>query len=139
GSEEGSGKLRRGSLRAAFPRSDSKGGCRPVKILYVYRFCGLGGVETSILNKLDALAAAGIEGYALFGEFYGSGGSRLAEDERVTLGIGKDRVRALLRKNYDAISVVDYPDFVDLLCEIGRTPPVLFETHASLPEAVARF
>ena len=48
-----------------------------MKLLFVYRFCGLGGVETSILNKLEALRRQGIEGYVLFSEFYGAGVMRL--------------------------------------------------------------
>ena len=110
-----------------------------MKLLFVYRFCGFGGVETSILTKLDALAAVGIDGHALFGEFYGSGGSGLATDPRVTIGLGKDSVRATLRRGFEAVSIVDHPGFVDLLDEMRVVPHLVFETHASLPEAVARF
>ena len=36
------------------------------KVLFMYRVCGLGGVETSIVNKMEALSARGIEVRAVF-------------------------------------------------------------------------
>jgi glycosyltransferase involved in cell wall biosynthesis len=110
-----------------------------MKLLFVYRFCGLGGVETSILNRLDALGTVGAEGYALFAEYYGSGGRSIADDPRVSTGVDPDCVRTLLRRRFDAIFVIDYPDFVDLLASIGSKSPVFFETHASLPSALPGF
>jgi glycosyltransferase involved in cell wall biosynthesis/SAM-dependent methyltransferase len=108
-----------------------------MKILFVYQFCGLGGVETSILNKMDALQTEGIRAHALFGRIYGSGGSSLAKDPRVTIGLGKGQMSALMDKGYDVISVIDYPDFVDLLDERQLTAHVLFETHTSIPAIIA--
>lgn len=110
-----------------------------MKLLFVYRFCGLGGVETSILNKVNALNAHGIDGQVLFGDFYGSGGPTLAEDPRVTVGLGKNQVRAFLRRGFDAVSVIDHPDFVDLMDEWEVQSHVLFETHTSLPSSLDKF
>jgi len=107
-----------------------------MKLLFVYRYCGLGGVETSIINKLDALQAHGIEARALFGEFYGSRGATLAEDSRVTVGVSANQVLTLIQSGFDAISVVDYPDFIDLLDKWEIPGQVLFETHASFLPAL---
>jgi glycosyltransferase involved in cell wall biosynthesis len=110
-----------------------------MKLLFIYRFCGLGGVETSIVNKLDALQSEGIQAEALLGEPFGSGGASLAADPRITLGFTVDGLRVRLRKGFDAISVIDNPDLVDLLAECSGTTPILFETHASLSSAAVRF
>ena len=44
------------------------------KVLFMYRVCGLGGVETSIVNKMEALSARGIEVRAVFQSSWGEGG-----------------------------------------------------------------
>jgi hypothetical protein len=106
----------------------------------VYRFCGLGGVETSILTKMDALRGAGIDASVLFSQFYGEGGRCFLGDPRVTAGLTDgEAVTALLRQGFEAISVVDYPEFLDLIAASGVESAVLFETHSSLPSSLGRF
>lgn len=110
-----------------------------MKLLFVYRFCSLGGVETSILNKLEALRRQGIEGYVLFSEFYGVGGSVLADHPRVTIGLEKQKTVDFLCDGYDAISVIDYPDFLDVMDAAHVQTRILFESHASFPPALDHY
>ena len=109
-----------------------------MRLLFTYPFCGLGGVETSILNKIEALRKADIEGHVLFGDFYGSSGQTLSVDPRVTVTNNVSEVRALLGQGFDAISVVDHPDFVDLLDALQATPIAIAESHTSFPHALQR-
>jgi glycosyltransferase involved in cell wall biosynthesis len=110
-----------------------------VRLLFVYRFCGLGGVETSVLNKLAALESQGIEGHVLFCEFYGEGGRTLAAHPRVTVGLTPEDRLMILRTAFDAISVIDHPDFLDTLVSGGIPSKVLVESHASFLPALKRF
>src|SRR5437879_3761655 len=109
-----------------------------MKVVFAYPFCGLGGVETSILNKLDALSTAGVHGHVMFREAFGSGGTTLQEDPRVTVGIN-DESLARRVDGADAIVIADYPDLVNQLDRIGWPGPLVFETHASHPASVAAF
>jgi glycosyltransferase involved in cell wall biosynthesis len=105
-----------------------------VRILFAYPVCGLGGVETSILNKIEALRRAGIQASALFSKFYGEGGQALAKDSRVQVGLTPREIRKLLVDgNFDAIVVVDYPEFIDLLDEWRIPSRILFESHVPPP------
>src|ERR671912_2886267 len=61
-------------------------GGNSMRLLFVYPFCGLGGVESSVLNKLGALRLVGIEAQARFGTPYGAGGTFVANDSRVSFG-----------------------------------------------------
>lgn len=106
-----------------------------LKLLFVYKVCSLGGVETSIFNKLEALRRQGIEGYVLFSEFYGVGGTMLAEHPRITVGLGREKTRDFLSEGYDAISVIDYPDFIDRIDEAQIQTRILFESHVSFTPA----
>jgi hypothetical protein len=54
-------------------------------LLFVYPYCGLGGVETSILNKIEGLARVGIEARVLFAGFYGDGGRTFLSHPAVTV------------------------------------------------------
>jgi glycosyltransferase involved in cell wall biosynthesis len=110
-----------------------------MKLLFVYRFCGLGGVETSVLSKLDALRPVGVEARVLFSEYYGSGGSTLAEDPRVTVSNQPERIRELLRAGFDVVSVIDYPEFLEQITRADILSRIIVETHASSPQALRAF
>src|SRR5437867_812531 len=104
-----------------------------MRLLFVYRVCGLGGVETSIINKFEALGRQGIEASALFGQLYGEGGKDLARrDARISVGLRPDEVKKLLAA-HDAIAVIDYPEFLDALDEWEVPTRVVFESHVPPP------
>jgi glycosyltransferase involved in cell wall biosynthesis len=116
------------------------GSVGPRKILFVYPFCGLGGVETATLTKIAALRRFGIEASVLFSKFYGDGARAFASHHGVTVGLDDDgAVSLVLGGKFDAISIIDYPDFFDLLDRHGVQIPILFETHCAVPHALDRF
>ena len=101
------------------------------KILFVYGFCGLGGVETSTLTKLAALRQVGIEASVLFTKFYGDGARSLASLPGVMVGIDEQTLLAYLRDDLDAVIVIDHPDFIDFLIENQIHVPLFYETHSA--------
>jgi len=112
---------------------------RSAKVLFVYRYCGLGGVETSILTKLQALEKAGVDGSALFSEYCGIGGHTIAAQPRISMGLSASQVYEFLQQDFDLIFVVDYPEFLQVIENTGIETPLLFESHASFPPLLERF
>ena len=103
-----------------------------MNVLFVSKFCGAGGVETSILNKLEALLRLGVGGKVLFSEFWGVGGKSFVDHPNVTIGLSRlEIIEFLNRGNFDVISVNDYPEFLDIIDSTSIRSKVVFETHAS--------
>lgn len=102
-----------------------------MRFLYVYPFCGLGGVETSILNKIALLKKIGIEVEVYFSELYGEGGKEILTCPNIHLGLSDQGIFALLKKNFDYIIVIDYPDFFGYLDQLTLPGKIIFETHIS--------
>jgi glycosyltransferase involved in cell wall biosynthesis len=109
-----------------------------LSVLFVYRFCGLGGVETSITTKLKALARFGVSARALFLEYYGVGSQEIAQSPGVLFGVEASETRRLLRE-VDIVIVTDFPEFLDVILESGSSASVVFESHASYLPALERF
>ena len=106
------------------------------KVLFMYRVCGLGGVETSIVNKLEALSARGIEVRAVFQSSWGEGGQVLARHPGFAIAADEEaQKRLILDWAPDVIAVVDTPRFVNVIRKAGVRCSVLFETHMSDIEA----
>jgi len=110
-----------------------------LRVLFVYRFCGLGGVETSIVTKVKAMRAAGVDAQALLLERYGVGGESLAAQEGVRIDVERHEIRPFLRQGFDAVIVVDYPQLIPVIEAARVSSTVFFETHSSLPDDVAHF
>jgi glycosyltransferase involved in cell wall biosynthesis len=109
-----------------------------VRALFVYRFCGLGGVETSIATKLTALAEFGVDARALFLEYYGVGSSEIATMPGVCFAPNAAETGRLLREA-DVVVVTDFPEFLDDVAASGTSARIVFESHASYLPALARF
>lgn len=103
----------------------------PKKILFVYRVCGLGGVETSILNKLQALNRVQVVAEALFLELWGAGGTFVKQRRGVHVCSSRESQLELLRQGWDALVVIDSPQFLGVIAEANIRCLVFFETHAS--------
>ena len=90
------------------------------KVLFMYRVCGLGGVETSIVNKMEALSARGIEVRAVFQSSWGEGGQVLARHPGFAIAADEEaQKRLILDWAPDAIAVVDTPRFVNVIRKAG--------------------
>jgi glycosyltransferase involved in cell wall biosynthesis len=109
------------------------------RVLFVYRHCGLGGVETSILNKLEALRSKQVAAQALFLKYWGEGGKSIAQRPDVHVGLDRESQLALLRQPWDALVIVDTPEFFELATESNIRCPVFLETHASYRPALDHY
>jgi glycosyltransferase involved in cell wall biosynthesis len=100
-----------------------------MKVLLVYRFCGLGGIETSTIHRIAALKALDVQAEVLFCEFYGTGARYLAAEPNIHVGLERAQIVELLRRQFDFIILIDHPEFADILDEAGTQSRVIFETH----------
>ena len=102
----------------------------------MYNVCGLGGVETSIINKMKALRARGVDVCAVFQSLWGEGGQLVARHPGFRIAADEEaQIRLICEWAPDVIVVVDTPKFVRVIREAGLRCCVLFETHMSELEA----
>jgi len=104
---------------------------KTMRILYVYPFCGLGGVETSVINKINALQNIGIDSQALLLNFWGEGGKLLMNNSHISAVPTLEDIVTTLNTNFDIISVIDFPEFFNLLDRLSISSKVIYETHCS--------
>jgi glycosyltransferase involved in cell wall biosynthesis len=108
-----------------------------MNVLFAYAFCGLGGVETAVLNRCTALRSRGIDSTVFFGQFYGDGGRRLADLSHVRVGL--EHLPEILQQAIDVVCVIDYPDFVPIVRREAPHAALLLETHASITTRLIDF
>jgi glycosyltransferase involved in cell wall biosynthesis len=110
-----------------------------LRVVFYYHFLGLGGVESSILNRIEALRYAGIKSEYWFSQLYGSGAQYLTTRDFVhQVDYGTSAFFNELKK-VDAIVVIDFPGLIDALEKADIGAPVIFESHASFPPALERY
>jgi glycosyltransferase involved in cell wall biosynthesis len=120
------------------PGADASGQSRP-KLLFMYNVYGLGGVETSIINKMEALRSLGVEVRALFQSLWGEVGQFAARQPGFKVAKDEDDHRRFIREwNPDAIVIIDSPWLIDAVEKAGVRCPVLFESHLSERGALER-
>ncbi|MDH3979732.1 MAG: glycosyltransferase [Gammaproteobacteria bacterium] len=108
------------------------GGQAHRKLLFMYNVCGLGGVETSIINKMEALRSQGVEVRALFQSLWGEGGQFAAQQPGFVVLADEEAQQRFIREwNPDAIIVVDAPWLIDVAGQADVCCPILFESHLS--------
>jgi len=103
------------------------------RLLFVYRFCTLGGVESILKLRLAELPALGIEPYALF--LRDAGGSQSFADfsDRVFVGADRATFQPFLDDlKIDVLSSVDTFEVFDWLDRRSPSSPgVLLELHST--------
>lgn len=105
-----------------------------MRILFVWRFCGLGGVETALLQRVRALAEVGVTAEILFAERFNEGAAHLEEHPFVHVAHSHSAMIDLLRRDWDLITVTDFPEFMDIIQAAHIGTPVMAESHDSRPE-----
>lgn len=104
-----------------------------IRVLFIYRFCTLGGVESILHLRLARLREVGIEPYACF--LRDAGGSRSFRDvaDRVVLGADANSLGRLMDDL--EIDVISSVDTFEVLKWLGRNrrhrPKVLLELHST--------
>lgn len=101
-----------------------------MKVLYVYPFCGLGGVETSIINKIEALKSINIYAEAILINVWSEGGKYILSNN-IKGNLAIEEIINILNKNFDIITVIDYPEFIKLVDRLNIRSKIIYETHCS--------
>jgi glycosyltransferase involved in cell wall biosynthesis len=110
-----------------------------LRVVFYYRFLGLGGVEASLLNRIEALRHEGVECEYWFSKFFGTGAEYITRRDyvrQVETG-GAGLIDEL--KNFDVVVIIDFPQLVTALEQSNINVPVIFESHASFPPALERY
>ncbi len=106
-----------------------------MKLLFIYQFCTLGGVETVIANRLKALNSRDMKIDALFLQDFG--GKSIFKDFMNSVHITNDytKIAALLEKEkYDCIINIDMPQIFSILSKLSYRPLVILEVHTMYKE-----
>jgi glycosyltransferase involved in cell wall biosynthesis len=78
-----------------------------VKVLFVYKYLTLGGVEAVLRARLDGLAASGIEAHAWFFHDYGGRSIFRGGEARLHVGAVEECLRFARREGFDFLSSID--------------------------------
>jgi glycosyltransferase involved in cell wall biosynthesis len=99
-----------------------------MKVLFVYKFLTLGGVETVLRARMDGLARHGIEASAWFLHDLGGRGIFAGCEERVEVG---DAASCLERSTgFDLLATIDTEEVLPGFREARRRPKLVVECHS---------
>jgi glycosyltransferase involved in cell wall biosynthesis len=106
-----------------------------MKILYIYLFMSLGGVETVLKNRCEGFQAIGVKADFIFLEDHGGGSSfRTLQNAQVFVTNDHREIEKIIsRGDYDVITVIDTPQVHALLRNIAKSQKVIMEVHTPHP------
>jgi L-malate glycosyltransferase len=106
-----------------------------MKILFIYLFMGLGGVETVLKNRCEGFQSLGIRTDFIFLEDYGgrSSFSTIGNAEIFVTNNESEIEKIIARGDYDIISVIDTPQVHELLRRVAKSQRVIMEVHTPYP------
>ncbi|UCF86506.1 MAG: glycosyltransferase family 4 protein [Nitrospiraceae bacterium] len=106
-----------------------------MKILFIYLFLSLGGVETVLKNRQEGFRALGIQTDYIFLEDHGGSASfQKLEGSRVHITNKTNEIEKIIAEgNYSLISVIDTPQVHDTLRKIAKSINVVMEVHTPYP------
>jgi glycosyltransferase involved in cell wall biosynthesis len=105
-----------------------------MKVLFVYKYLTLGGVETVLRARLEGLASENIAGHVWFlsdgpGRFLFEGLT-----ESISVGGSLDLQRFLETWEPDLITVIDTEEAIPAIKQASHRPPVVLEIHSPYRE-----
>ena len=101
---------------------------KSMKILFIYKYLTLGGVETVLRARLEALHGMGISASAWFLGDYG--GRNIFSGLENDIYIGHDALSLDDLSAYDVISSVDTEEIIPRLQGLSPSTRVIFEAHS---------
>jgi glycosyltransferase involved in cell wall biosynthesis len=107
-----------------------------MRVLFVYKYLTLGGVEAVLRARLDGLGRAGIEAHAWF--FHDYGGQPIFEgcEDRIHVGSVEDCLAFSRQEGFDLLCSIDTEEILPGL-EDGLEPPrLVFECHSAYLENI---
>ncbi len=105
-----------------------------MKILFIYKFLTLGGVETVLRARLEGLSQFGIEGTAWFLREMDGRPIFNGMDDRIKIGPIARLHEYLLQNSFDVISSIDTEEILDLLGAEESSSVYLLESHSPYVE-----
>lgn len=110
----------------------------PLRILFVYRFLTLGGVEAVVQTRLGELARRNIEAQALFLELYGGESLFQKISDRVFVYTNESEIQKYLTDfNPHWISAIDTPAIIPISRKVAPQTRIAYEVHTSYPASYA--
>lgn len=103
-----------------------------MKILYCYRHGILGGVCTQLYHRFRGHVDEQLEIHCLFNKDHGVA-EMLGEFATIHFGIrGEDMAEFVIEQEFDAIVVIDSPEYFKMLKEVEHGSKVFLEVHTSI-------
>jgi glycosyltransferase involved in cell wall biosynthesis len=102
-----------------------------VKVLFVYKYLTLGGVEAVLRARLDGLAASGIEAHAWFFHDYGGRSIFHGREDRLHVGPVEECLRFARRERFDLLSSIDSEEVLPGFAGSSGGPRLVMECHST--------
>jgi glycosyltransferase involved in cell wall biosynthesis len=102
-----------------------------VKVLFVYKYLTLGGVEAVLRARLDGLAASGIEAHAWFFHDYGGRSIFRGREDRLHVGPVEECLRFARRERFDLLSSIDSEEVLPGFAGSQERPRLIMECHSA--------
>ena len=102
-----------------------------MKVLFVYKYLTLGGVEAVLRARLDGLAASGIEAHAWFFHDYGGRSIFRGREDRLHVGPVEECLRFARRERFDLLSSIDSEEVLPGFAGSSGGPRLVMECHSA--------
>lgn len=104
-----------------------------MKVLFVYKYLTLGGVEAVLRARLDGLEREGIEAHAWFFHDYGGRSIFRGREERVRVGPVADCLRRAREEGFDLLGSIDSEEVLPGFAGPGApgSPRLVMECHSA--------
>lgn len=102
-----------------------------MKVLFVYKYLTLGGVEAVLRARLDGLEASGIEAHAWFFHDYGGRSIFQGREDRLHVGPVEECLRFARREGFDLLSSIDTEEVLPGFKGASGKPRLVMECHSA--------
>lgn len=102
-----------------------------MKVLFVYKYLTLGGVEAVLRARLDGLAASGVEAHAWFFHDYGGRSIFRGLEDRLHVGPIEECLRFARGERFDLLSSIDSEEVLPGFASPSGGPRLVMECHST--------
>ncbi|HEX9944069.1 MAG TPA: glycosyltransferase family 4 protein, partial [Thermoanaerobaculia bacterium] len=102
-----------------------------MKVLFVYKYLTLGGVEAVLRARLDGLDRTEIEAYAWFFHDYGGRSIFRGQEDRVRVGPVEDCLRWARQESFDLLCSIDSEEILPGFAGAPAPPRLVIECHSA--------
>ncbi|MFL6262044.1 MAG: glycosyltransferase family 4 protein [Thermoanaerobaculia bacterium] len=102
-----------------------------MKVLFVYKYLTLGGVEAVLRARLDGLMTSGIEAHVWFFHDYGGRSIFRGLEDRLRVGPVEECLRFARRERFDLLSSIDSEEVLPGFAGSPGGPRLVMECHST--------